>query len=57
MNAFVYNDLKQIYKYCALEFDSSNIKAIIIDLKNSSSHPDGSLSITHVIGNRYIPVC
>ena len=33
MNAFVYNDLKQIYKYCALEFDSSNIKAIIIDLK------------------------
>jgi len=33
MNAFVYNDLKQIYKYCALEFDSSNISAVIIDMK------------------------
>ncbi len=33
MNAFVYNDLKQIDKYCALEFDSSNINAVIIDMK------------------------
>jgi hypothetical protein len=33
MNAFVYNDLKQIYKYCALEFESSNINAVIIDMK------------------------
>jgi hypothetical protein len=33
MNAFNYNDLKQIDKYCALEFDSSNINAVIIDMK------------------------
>ncbi len=33
MNAFVYNDLKQIDKYCTLEFDSSNINAVIIDMK------------------------
>ncbi len=33
MNTFVYNDLKQIYKYCALEFESSNINAVIIDMK------------------------
>ena len=35
MNAFVYNDLKQIYKYCALEFESSNINAVIIDMKTA----------------------
>jgi len=33
VNYFVYNDLKQIYKYCALEFESSNINAVIIDMK------------------------